>query len=191
MLKFFQDVANSPGINSLIVLVGVWIAYSQLKSTRAAIRAQLESVKEQIKASREASVEQLEESRKIAKRTETAALLLQSRGDARLQSGCRAISKYYLTPGHNIRDLAEDLPEDHADYQIKHDVMYVLNHFENVAICINHGIYCDKMIVDAWRGLMIKMRQCSAPLIERLRQDLQNPRVLVNFTEFVDGIPRV
>lgn len=203
MLSLIGEILNTPGFNSIVLLVGVLVALRQLKHAESAVKVQLKSVEAQIKASKDGQDESIRESRQIAKRRETARLLLDSRGDEKLQRGWRAVETYYNGTGFNIRDLAsqefkptrlegESDEEHHARClrinEDRSDITYLLNHFENVAICIERGIFCRDMIVDAWKTIMIDSFRHSRALIDAWRADSKNPAILVKFQTFVQEL---
>lgn len=205
MLSLIGDVLNTPGFNSIVLLFGVVVALRQLKNAEDAVKAQLHAVKQQIEASKGGQEESIAESRLIAKRRETARLLLESRGDEKLQRGWRAVDMYYNGSGLNIRDLASsefkpvraegESDEDHEGRcsriaSDRTDIMYLLNHFENVAICVEREIYCRDMIVDAWRSIMIDSFRHSRALIEALRTRAGNPAILIKFQAFAQDLER-
>jgi hypothetical protein len=214
MLTLLAQILNSPGFNSIVVLVGVLIAIRQLKLNQQAIKAQLQSssealdaqlntwqdalnkhleaVERQMQLSRELTERQVNDAREVAKRRETAKLLLKCRGDEKLQNGYNVIERFYREEGHNIRDLAKPVGPSEKNFNDRRDVMYLLNHFENVAICIGRQIYCEEMIDDAWRTLMIDTRRSAEALITALREAQKNERILIAFTDLVDQklIPR-
>lgn len=204
MWESLAGMLNSPGFNSIVLLGGVFVALRQLRAAQDGVRQQLETVRQQIAASQTSHVESLADSRQIAKRRETARLLLESRGDQMLQRGYRAVDRYY-TSKLNIRILAdatahpdrlsgeEDEPFEARCASMlgdRNDVMYVLNHFENVAICVDREIYCRDMIVDAWRTLMIECFRHSRPLIDAIREKQKNPKALEKFQIFVESLER-
>lgn len=205
MLTFLADVLNSAGFNSVVLLFGVLVALRQLKTAETGIKSQLLAVQQQIDASKTGQDDALRESRLIAKRKETARLLLESRGDEKLQRGCRTVERYYSSSGVNIRDLvridykppkiADETDEDHekrctATSADRTDIFYLLNHFENVAICVERDIYCRDMIVDAWRKIMIDSFRHSRALIDALRTSSSNPKIWVKFQELTQELER-
>ena len=214
MFTFLAQILNSPGFNSIVLLIGVLIAIRQLKAHQLAIKTQLETssstldaqlstwqdalskhlgaVQEQMLLARDLSERQVNDAREVARRRETAKLMLKCRGDEKLQNGYNTVERFYTTQNHNIRDLAQPVLPTDKNFEARRDVMYLLNHFENVAICIGRGIYCEEMIDDAWRTLMIDTRRNAEALITALRDSQKNDRVLLAFTELVDKnlIPR-
>jgi len=188
MREAIAGMLNSPGFNSIVLLLAVWVAYRQLRSAKEGIQAQLAGVERTMAHSQQLASEQLAESRLIAKRKETATLLMNSRGDKQLQRAVKVIETYYNTPGHNVRELAPEVDKDHELYSDRCDVVYLMNHFENVAICIEREIYCRDMIIDAWRTNMVEVRRNSTALIDALRARHNNPNVLIKFTGFVDAL---
>lgn len=214
MLAAFAHILNSPGFNSIVLLVGVLIAIRQLKANQLALEIQLEAsrnaldaqlqtwqnalnqhlqaVERQMQLSRELSEQQVNDAREIARRRETAKLFLKCRGDTDLQQGYNCVETFYKGEKRNIRDLATAVEPGHENYDARRKVMYLLNHFENVAICISRGIYCLEMIDDAWRTMMIDTRRSAEALITALREVQKNDRVLAGFTDLVDRelIPR-
>ncbi|WP_439426431.1 DUF4760 domain-containing protein [Stenotrophomonas sp. T8] len=203
MLSAIGDFLNTPGFNSIVLLVGVLVALRQLKHAEDAVKAQLLSVKEQIEASKGGQEASIAESRLIAKRRETARLLLESRGDEKLQRGWRAVDMYYNGTELNIKVLAsqEFRPtrlegESDDDYGARclridgdrSDITYLLNHFENVAICIERGIFCRDMIVDAWRTIMIDSFRHSRALIDAWRAESKNTAILIKFQTLVQEL---
>ncbi|ELC7363993.1 hypothetical protein B9Y76_18825 [Stenotrophomonas maltophilia] len=205
MLSFAAEVLNSPGFNSIVLLVGVFVALRQLRIAEDGIKSQLLAVKQQIDASKSGQDDSLRESRLIAKRKETARLLLESRGDEKLQRGCRTVDRYYNSSGVNIRDLVSmdykpprAVDEIDADYDKRcvetlsdrNDILYLLNHFENVAICVERDIYCRDMIVDAWRKIMIDGFRHSRALIDAMRTKSANPKIWEKFQQFTQELER-
>lgn len=176
---------GTPAFNSLVLAVGVVVAIFQLRSAKAAIKQQIQAVREQIATNQRLSADQLLESRRIAKRSETAKLLMHCRGDERLQRGVSVVQKYYRSTGHNIRDLAlRPTGEDEASKARaieRADVVYLLNHYENVCICIAHGIYCEEMVLDAWKTMLIVTFDESRVLITAMRERSGNPNILTAF----------
>ncbi|HID8536586.1 TPA: DUF4760 domain-containing protein [Stenotrophomonas maltophilia] len=203
MLSFLGGILNTPGFNSIVLLIGVLVALRQLKHAEDAVKAQLLSVKQQIEASKDGQDESIAESRLIAKRRETARLLLESRGDEKLQRGWRAVDMYYNGTELNIKVLAsqEYKPtrldgESDEEYGARclrldgdrSDITYLLNHFENVAICIERGIFCRDMIVDAWRTIMIDSFRHSRALIDAWRAESKNTAILIKFQTLVQEL---
>lgn len=163
---------NSPFLNTVVLGATVLAAIAQIK------RAKLHHDR------------QVEESRTLAKRSQTAQLMLKCRKDTVLQQGVRALDEWYSTSGRNIVDLVPIPPvsEDVLINKLKDDryaIIYLLNHYENVCICIKHGIYCEDMILDAWKTMMISTYDRARTLIDGIRQT-QWETALVQFEAGVE-----
>lgn len=183
--------ANSTLANTLVLGAGVYIALRQFRSGRSALNKQLDHMQKQMRSSQEQSEAQVKESRIVAKRAETARLLLSSRGDRTLQRGQATLKLYYTSDDRNVRQLAGN-PGEGDDPEVKKlrgdraAVMYLLNHYETVCICIKHGIYCESMILDAWQTMMIQNFDRSRSLIEAVRQSTNVPTALIEFEMCVE-----
>lgn len=173
-------------VNTIVLGAGVYVALRQFRNGRDALNKQLEHMQKQMQSSQVQADAQVKESRIIAKRAETARLLLGSRGDRSLQRGQSTLRLYYTSDGRNVRQLAAS-PGDSTDPEVvklrgdRASVMYLLNHYENVCICIKHGIYCESMILDAWQTMMIQNFDHARSLIEAVRQSTNVSTALIEF----------
>lgn len=103
--------------------------------------------------------------RNTARKKQVADMLFASRGDERLQLGCRAVRALHDAPGKNLRTLLDD-PEHKDEIDL---VKYVLNHFETVGVGIRNGIYDENMVKDAWCTMMINTFEYARPLVDSMR----------------------
>jgi len=105
--------------------------------------------------------------RSIARKKQSADLLLASRGDELLQAGHAAIRAYYEASDKNIRNLAA---RAHFEGEEARAVRYLLNHFEIVSIGIQAGIYDEAMIKSCWHATVVRTWDKSRPLIAAARE---------------------
>jgi hypothetical protein len=116
--------------------------------------------------------------RSIARKKQSADLLLASRGDQLLHAGHAAIRNYYDAGDKNIRVLAT--PE-HFEGSEARAVRYVLNHYEVVSIGIRAGIYDEEMIKNCWYTEVVQTYDKTVPLIAAARGRSPTSTVLQEF----------
>lgn len=114
----------------------------------------------------------------IARRKQTADLLLTSRGDEELQRAAAVIASFHDAPDKNLRALAD--PAQRNTEEAK-SVRYLLNHFETVSIGLQAGIYDEAMLKKCWYGILISTFERTRPLISALRTSSNRPTVMQEF----------
>ncbi|RLK56226.1 uncharacterized protein DUF4760 [Stenotrophomonas rhizophila] len=116
-------------------------------------------------------------SRKIAKRKQVADMLFASRGDDKLQVGCRVARDLHQAKNKNLRMMLDD-PEHTKE---TNEILYVLNHFETVSVGIKNDIYDEKMVKDAWCTMMCNTFEYSKPLVEAMRGKYGKPTIFQEY----------
>jgi hypothetical protein len=115
--------------------------------------------------------------RAVASKKQTADLLFASRGDDKLQRGCNIVRTLRDEPTKNMRTLINDVAHK-ADVG---DILYMLNHFESVSVGLQHGIYSEPMLKDAWHTILVQTYDCAAPLVQSLRDKYGKPTIFQHY----------
>lgn len=105
--------------------------------------------------------------RAIARKKQSADLLFATRNDDMLQNGARCLKRYVDSNDKNIASLA-DAANFASDEAVS--VRYFLNHFENVSVGIQAGIYDEPMLKKTWYNIVVKSWEHARPLVNKLRE---------------------
>lgn len=101
---------------------------------------------------------------RTAKKKQTADLLFGCRLDEKLFDGNARVVAMHDGNG-SIRDLLKD----DADKDARAAVLYVLNHWERIAVGIVQGIYHEEMLRQSNRTNVINLYKKAKPFIEAVR----------------------
>lgn len=115
--------------------------------------------------------------RLIAKKKQAADFLLGCRNDDHLLAGLKAIREcdttgektlaYYVTPANAKK--AQDTDAAKQDQETAAAIRYVLNHYENLSIGIQSGIYDESMMRNAVYGIVVATYNRTKPFIAQMR----------------------
>lgn len=105
-------------------------------------------------------------SRSIARKKQAADLLFATRNDKELQAGFKTLKEYESATDKRVRCLLDKSEDDKE----RSSVLYVLNHFESVAIGVFNDIYDEKMLKEAWYSNLLKVYGFSEELINSARE---------------------
>lgn len=164
MEAFFEWVAkfsSSTFLNNMILLGGVLATLRVIKTTRVA------------------TLENIESSRKLAKQTETALLMFNSRTDDMLRAGYRTIRELHRSNSDNIVAYATDASKRASEQADQ--IRYVLNHWERIAVCIGHGIYCEDILKDSMFTTVVNVYDQAEPFIKALRREAATQTIYQDF----------
>lgn len=114
----------------------------------------------------------------IARRKQTIDALMASRTDTNLQDGLECVSAIHHKEDANLRAYAK--PERRKDPEVD-KLLFVLNHWEYVAIGVRKGIYDDDMFRIANQGTVTQLYDRARPFIEALREHYQRPMIFIEF----------
>lgn len=110
----------------------------------------------------------------IARRKQTADVIFACRNDLKLAAGMKRIIALHDASDANMRSFAK---KDMIDSDESREILYVLNHFEYIAIGIDSGIYDEKMFKRASHGTIMGVYDRSRPFIEAIRVEQSRPTV--------------
>lgn len=116
-----------------------------------------------------ATIRTIKHTRTIAKQKETALLLFHARTDNGLRDGYRVIRELHCCSTDNIVSYATDPDKKGTDKADK--IRYVLNHWERIAICVEHQIYCEKILKESNYTSVVNIFEQAEPFIRALRRD--------------------
>lgn len=141
---------SSTFVNSIILLGGVI-------ATLLAIRS-----------ARKATLNTINNNRAIAQQTETALLMFHSRADDMLRAGYKTIRELHDCNGDNIVAYATDATKRASEKN--EQIRYVLNHWERIAVCVSHKIYCEDILKDSMYTTVVNVFEQADPFIRALRK---------------------
>lgn len=136
-----------------------------------------------IKSAKKAAIEAINHNREIAKQTETALFMFNSRSDRNLIEGYQTIREIHSSSSDNIVSYATDDTKRKSDLAEK--IRYTLNFWERVSVCVSHGIYCEKIIKDSMYTTVMDMFQSSQPYINAVRTDKRSQTPYQDFEAMV------
>lgn len=110
----------------------------------------------------------------IARKKQTADLLLSNKSDQNLVSGLRCLSKIYKSENENVQSFADS---SKAETDEAKNIRHVLNHWEHISVGIQAKIYDEGMLHRAAFNTLISLHQHARPFIEKIRADTQRPTV--------------
>lgn len=116
-----------------------------------------------------ATIRTIKHTRTIAKQKETALLLFHARTDDGLRDGYRVIRELHSCSTDNIVSYATDPSKKGSDKADK--IRYVLNHWERIAICVGHQIYCEKILKESNYTSVVNIFEQAEPFIRAMRKD--------------------
>lgn len=134
-----------------------------------------------IRSARIATISSISNSRNIAKQTETALMMFHSRTDDMLRAGYKTIRELHNSTADNIVAYANDASKRASDKN--EQIRYVLNHWERIAVCVTHEIYCEDILKESMYTTVVNIFEQAEPFIKALRkiagtetiyQDLEN-----------------
>lgn len=140
---------SAPSINNIILLCGVIATVMAIKSAK------------------EATVATINHNREIARQTETALFMFNSRSDRNLIQGYQTIREIHSSDTDNIVSYATN--DEKRKSREADRIRYTLNFWERVAVCVSHGIYCEKIIKDSMYTTVTDVFQRSQPYINAVR----------------------
>ncbi|QVE15714.1 DUF4760 domain-containing protein [Pseudomonas cichorii] len=144
--RFFSAAA----INNIILFCGVVATVMAIRSAKVA------------------TVETISHTREIAKQTETALFMFNSRSDRNLTDGYQTIRSIHSSDSDNIVSYATNDEKRKSPEAEK--IRYALNFWERVAVCVSHGIYCEKIIKDSMYTTVTDVFQRAQPYINAVRE---------------------
>ncbi|WP_058912802.1 DUF4760 domain-containing protein [Entomohabitans teleogrylli] len=109
----------------------------------------------------------------MARKSQTATFLFESRFDKRYLDGLQALRRIhysgrsfrsYIFSTHNMTE------EENDDIQ---NIIYCLNFYERLAVSIRHGIYHEIMIKDVFYSSVVNNFAIAEPLIKAIREKEQ------------------
>jgi hypothetical protein len=121
-----------------------------------------------IRSAKNATISTITNSRNIAKQTETALMMFHSRTDDMLRAGYKTIRELHGSGGDNIVSYATDKAKRASDKN--EQIRYVLNHWERIAVCVSHQIYCEEILKDSMYTTVVNVFEQAEPFIRALRK---------------------
>lgn len=119
----------------------------------------------------------------IARRKQTIDALMAGRNDKGLLDGLACVAKLHNKDDANMRSFAK--PERRNEQETE-QLLFVLNHWEYVAIGIRKGIYDDNMYRLATHGTATGLYSKARPFIEALRQNHARPMIFAEFEHLAE-----
>lgn len=110
----------------------------------------------------------------IARKKQSADLLLSNKSDQNLVAGLRCLTEIYNSKTENVQSLADS---DQATTDKAKNIRHVLNHWEHISVGIQAKIYDEDMLHRAAYNTLISLHQRARPFIEKIRDDSQRPTV--------------
>lgn len=159
------NLFSAASINNIILLCGVVATLLAIKSAK------------------EAAVAAINHNREIARQTETALFMFNSRSDGNLIEGYQTIREIHRSNTDNIVSYATDDAKRKTDFADK--IRYTLNFWERVSVCVSHGIYCEKIIKDSMYTTVMDMFQRSQPYINAVRAEKRSQTPYQDFEAMV------
>ncbi|MDQ7997453.1 MAG: DUF4760 domain-containing protein [Luteibacter sp.] len=138
MFHWILDTLNSGLFRNVLVAIGVGVAVASVLTARS-----------------------------IARKKQSADLLLATRNDVILQNGARKLKYFVDANDRNVASLA--LPEN-IESEEAVCIRYFLNHFEAVSIGIQAGIYDEAMLKKTWYSVVVTSWERARPLVNKLRE---------------------
>lgn len=116
--------------------------------------------------------------RATARKKQSADVIFATRSDELLQKGVRLIREEALHIQSNIRKYA-NAPDSNSENAAA--IRYVLNHYENIAIGIQDGIYDEEMFKKASFSTIMEIRRHSETFITDVRVTAQRETLYQEF----------
>ncbi|MBU9821935.1 DUF4760 domain-containing protein [Rahnella sp. Lac-M11] len=119
----------------------------------------------------------------IARKTQTAVFLFESRSDARYVHSLHVLKKAHLS-GKSFRSFVFAVGSSTVtDEEIRErsKFQYILNFYERVAVTIRSGIYDEEMIKRTSYSTVIDTWDIAEPLIKALREDVKSTTTYQEF----------
>ncbi len=96
---------------------------------------------------------------------ETVQLLFSARTDDKLEQGLAVLERIHDDPNDNIRAYGREKKQE-ADAVL---IRYVLNHWERIAIGVQEGTYCERIIKKAHCSSLLSLHDQARPMIAAIR----------------------
>lgn len=96
---------------------------------------------------------------------ETVQLLFSARTDDKLEQGLAVLERIHDDPNDNIRAYGRDKKQEPDAVLIR----YVLNHWERIAIGVQEGTYCERIIKKAHCSSLLSLHEQARPMIAAIR----------------------
>ena len=112
------------------------------------------------------AVRSISMSRLIAKQKETVQLLFDARNDEQLAGGLSLLEALHDNLNDNVRSYGKEKKSDPQAAQIR----YVLNHWERIAVAVQAGTYCEKIIKKAACSTFLSLHMQATPMILAIRE---------------------
>ena len=97
---------------------------------------------------------------------ETVQLLFTSRTDDNLEKGLSVLERIHDDPNDNIRAYGREKKQDQDAVLVR----YVLNHWERIAIGVQEGTYCERIIKKANCSSLLSLHEQARPMIAAIRE---------------------
>lgn len=97
---------------------------------------------------------------------ETVQLLFTSRTDDNLEKGMAILERIHDDPKDNIRAYGREKKQEPDAILIR----YVLNHWERIAIGVQEGTYCERIIKKAHCSSVLSLHEQATPMIRAIRE---------------------
>ncbi|CAM3773030.1 DUF4760 domain-containing protein [Rahnella victoriana] len=120
---------------------------------------------------------------RIAKKTQTAIFLFESRMDSRYIQSLKVLKKVHRS-GKSFRSFvfpAESSPLTEEEIRECSKFQYILNFYERVAVTIQSGIYDEDMIKRISYSTVIDTWNIAEPFIKALREELKSVNTYQEF----------
>lgn len=104
----------------------------------------------------------------IARKKQSADLLLSNKSDQNLVAGLRCLTEIYNSKTENVQSLADS---DQATTDKAKNIRHVLNHWEHISVGIQANIYDEDMLHRAAYNTLVSLHQRAKPFIDRVRSD--------------------
>lgn len=131
---------SAASINNIILFFGV---LATVLAIRSAKKATVDTITHNQATARATE----DHNRELAKQTETALFMFNSRSDRNLIDGYQTIRELHRSESDNI--VAYATSEEKRKSKEAEQIRYALNYWERVAVCVRHGIYCEKILKDS------------------------------------------
>lgn len=161
---FFKFI-SSTFVNSIILLGGVIATLLAIRSAKIATIATINN------------------NRTLTMQTETAALLFNSRADDMLRAGYQTIRELHSSSADNIVSYATDPAKRSTEKYGQ--ILYVLNHWERIAVCVSHRIYCEDILKDSMFTTVVNIFEQAEPFIRALRKEAGTETIYQDLTNMV------
>lgn len=109
---------------------------------------------------------------RIAKKTQTANFLFESRKDHDYIAGLKTLTRVHNS-GVSFRSYVfpcTDVVLGEEQRQEYSEIQYIINFYERVAVSVKHGIYHEDMLKSASCSTVVRVFETSEPLIKAIRE---------------------